>query len=134
MISLEKYMYRAPSCYKSHYVDNNKVCNIILQLATQCGPYKAQVTQYIRESGKNIRIKLPRIFPDVLSEYSACDYLFREILNEEVAKVNQFSTMKYEEIYSMIKMYFQKSEYRSRIPAEIGQGRKEREKNDEREF
>ncbi|EEA05857.1 uncharacterized protein CMU_016060 [Cryptosporidium muris RN66] len=99
MISLEKYMYRAPSCYKSYYVDNNKVCNIILQLATQCGPYKAQVTQYIRESGKSIRIKLPRIFPDVSSEYSACDYLFREILNEEVAKVNQFSTMKHEEIY-----------------------------------
>ncbi|KAK6587595.1 hypothetical protein RS030_91515 [Cryptosporidium xiaoi] len=100
MIPLREYLSRAPDSNINHYVDTKKLCETILNLSSQYGPNKAVASEYIEmnEIRKTIRVDNSS-FPEIVSEDYICDFVFREKLNQEINKVNRFSTTKHEEIY-----------------------------------
>ncbi|KAH8584015.1 polyphosphate synthetase VTC4 [Cryptosporidium sp. chipmunk genotype I] len=103
MIPLKDYIFRAPNSVIDYYVNTRRICEIILRLASQYGPNKKAVSNYIKKNGNIASFEFSeRQLPDILSESIACDYIFRELLNEEIDKVNKFTATKHEEIYREI--------------------------------
>ncbi|KAJ1611019.1 hypothetical protein OJ253_1001 [Cryptosporidium canis] len=103
MTALEDYVFETPENIIGYYVDSGKVCEIILGLASKYGPNKGVVSDYVKNRGNLVSIEFPeRQIPDILSESIACDYIFRELLNEEIDRVNKFTSTKHEEIYREI--------------------------------
>ncbi|KAF7457162.1 VTC domain protein [Cryptosporidium felis] len=100
MVAIKDYIFRAPDNEVRNYVDTRKICHVILKLASQCGPNKSSVISYLRthrELGiENVRF--PKNLPDIPSETIACDYVFREMMNEEIEKVNKFTSTKHQEV------------------------------------
>ncbi|KAJ1607932.1 hypothetical protein OJ252_2678 [Cryptosporidium canis] len=103
MIALKDYVFETPENIIGYYVDSGKVCEIVLGLASKYGPNKSVVSDYVKNRGNLVSIEFPeRQIPDILSESIACDYIFRELLNEEIDRVNKFASTKHEEIYREI--------------------------------
>ncbi|KAH8742104.1 polyphosphate synthetase VTC4 [Cryptosporidium ryanae] len=100
MIPLKEYLNRAPDSNVNYYVDTKKLCETIINLSSQYGPNKMLASEYVRINriGKVIRVNDGNL-PQVMSEVNICDFVFREKLNQEINKVNRFSTTKHEEIY-----------------------------------
>ncbi|CUV06022.1 unnamed protein product [Cryptosporidium hominis] len=103
MIPSKDYVFKTSDNVINYYVDKRRICEIILRLASQYGPNKKAVSTYIEKNGYITSVGLSeRQLPDILSESIACDYIFRELLNEEIDKVNKFTATKHEEIYREI--------------------------------
>ncbi|POM83919.1 VTC domain protein [Cryptosporidium meleagridis] len=103
MIPSKDYLFKTPDNVINYFVDTRRICEIILRLASQYGPNKKAVSEYVEKNGLISSVGFSeRQLPDVLSESIACDYIFRELLNEEIDKVNKFTATKHEEIYREI--------------------------------